>query len=53
MEKIFYRWKSVLNFVKSLEDDFKYARENIIKNLRNLKWSGGFYRKDIGHKVIK
>ena len=32
---------------------FKNARENIIKNLGNLGWSNGFYRKDIGHKVIK
>ena len=50
--KIFSTGGRVLNFV-SLEDDFKYARENIIKKLRNLKWSGGFYRNDIGHKVIK
>ena len=50
--KIFSTGGRVLNFV-SLEDDFRYARENIIKKLRNLKWSGGFYRNDIGHKVIK
>ena len=50
--KVFSIGGRVLNFV-SLEDDFRYARENIIKKLRNLKWSGGFYRKDIGHKVIK
>ena len=42
----------VLNFV-SLEDDFGYAREKIVKKLKNLKWSGGFYRSDIGYKVIK
>ena len=42
----------VLNFV-SLEDDFGYARENIIKKLKKLKWPGGFYRNDIGYKVIK
>ena len=50
--KVFSIGGRVLNFV-SLEDDFRYARENIIKKLRNLKWSGGFYRNDIGHKVIK
>ena len=50
--KVFSIGGRVLNFV-SLEDDFKYARENIIKKLINLKWSGGFYRNDIGHKVIK
>ena len=42
----------VLNFV-SISNDFKDARENILKNLRNLNWSSGFFRRDIGHKVIK
>ena len=41
----------VLNFI-SLSDDFSAARKNIIKNLDKLNWSGGFYRKDIGYKVI-
>ena len=50
--KIFATGGRVLNFV-SLEDDFKFARENIVKNLKSLNWSGGFYRNDIGHKVIK
>ena len=29
------------------------AKDNIIKNLDKLNWSGGFYRKDIGYKVLK
>ncbi len=41
----------VLNFV-STSDSFKDARDNIIKNLEILDWEDGFYRKDIGHKVI-
>ena len=41
----------VLNFV-SLSDEFLKARENINKYLRKLNWTGGFYRKDIGYKVI-
>ena len=41
----------VLNFI-SLSDDFGSARKNIIENLEKLNWSGGFYRKDIGYKVI-
>ena len=41
----------VLNFV-SLSDDFISARKNIIKNIKKLNWSGGFFRKDIGYKVI-
>ena len=50
--KIYSIGGRVLNFV-SLSNDFKNARENIIKNLSNLDWSSGFYRRDIGHKVIK
>ena len=50
--KIYAIGGRVLNFV-SLSNDFKNARENIIKNLSNLDWSSGFYRRDIGHKVIK
>ena len=42
----------VLNFV-SLSDDFKKARLSIINKIIKLNWSGGFYRKDIGYKVIK
>ncbi|MDA9600060.1 phosphoribosylamine--glycine ligase [Candidatus Pelagibacter sp.] len=41
----------VLNFV-SLSDDFNDAKINIQKNLDSLNWSGGFYRRDIGYKVI-
>ena len=41
----------VLNFI-SLSDEFFKARENIDKYLKKLNWSGGFYRKDIGYKVI-
>jgi len=42
----------VLNFV-SLSNNFGDAKINIAKNLDRLNWSGGFYRKDIGYKVIK
>ncbi len=41
----------VLNFV-SLSDNFLDARKKIINNLEILDWNEGFYRKDIGHKVI-
>ncbi len=41
----------VLNFV-SLSHNFKTAREDIYIKLKKLNWSGGFYRHDIGHKVI-
>jgi phosphoribosylamine--glycine ligase len=42
----------VLNFV-ALSDEFINARQMIYKKLDELDWQGGFYRKDIGHKVIK
>jgi len=41
----------VLNFV-SLSDNFFDAREKIHKNLENLNWKNGYFRKDIGYKVI-
>ena len=51
-EKIYAVGGRVLNFV-SLSDEFNDAKKDIMKNLTKLNWSGGFYRKDIGHKVIK
>ena len=41
----------VLNFV-SQSDNFSDARNNIYRLINNLNWPGGFYRKDIGYKVI-
>ena len=41
----------VLNFV-SMSKNFFEAREKIFNNLNILNWSQGFYRKDIGYKVI-
>ena len=51
-EKIYAVGGRVLNFV-SVSDDFKIAKKNISKNLEELNWIKGFYRKDIGYKVIK
>ena len=42
----------VLNFV-SVSDNFSEAKKDILKNINKLNWHGGFYRKDIGHKVTK
>ena len=49
--KIFAVGGRVLNFV-SLSDNFSEARKKIISKLKELNWTQGFYRKDIGHKVI-
>lgn len=41
----------VLNFV-SLSENFSTSRIKIIDIIKSLNWNGGFYRKDIGYKVI-
>ncbi len=41
----------VLNFVIK-SNDFKSGRNKIIKLIDQLNWVDGFYRKDIGYKVI-
>ena len=41
----------VLNFV-SISDNFKSSRDIVIKEIENLTWHNGFYRRDIGHKII-
>ena len=50
--KIYAIGGRVLNFV-SLSDEFSIAKNNINKKLNELNWTGGFYRKDIVHKVIE
>ena len=41
----------MLNFI-SLSNDFLQAREKAHESIEKLDWNGGFYRKDIGFKVI-
>ena len=41
----------VLNFV-SLSSSFKASRERVIKMINQLNWKNGFFRKDIGFKII-
>ncbi len=42
----------VLNIV-TRSNNFKSARESSIKLLNEINWENGFYRKDIGYKVIQ
>jgi len=49
--KIYAVGGRVLNFI-SLSNNFSTARNNIHNNLEKLNWNNGFYRKDIGFKVI-
>ena len=51
-DKILASGGRVLNFV-SLSNDFKLAKKNIENNLTKLNWTGGFFRRDIGYKVIE
>ena len=50
-KKIFAVGGRVLNFI-SLSKTFDEARKNVHNNLKKLNWANGFYRKDIGHRVI-
>ena len=41
----------VLNFV-GVSENFSESRSQIINLIKTLNWTGGFFRKDIGYKVI-
>ena len=49
--KIIVNGGRVLNFV-SVSNEFKTAREKVHKIIEKVNWTDGFYRKDIGYKVI-
>ena len=51
-DKIFATGGRVLNFV-CLSDTFKESRKRILKTIKELDWRKGFFRKDIGYKVIR
>ena len=50
-DKFFAIGGRVLNFI-SLSDDFLKARNEVHQCIEKLDWNGGFYRRDIGFKVI-
>ena len=49
--KVYSNGGRVINFV-SLSSSFKASRSKIFNHINRLNWSGGFFRKDIGYKVI-
>ena len=51
-DKIFANGGRVLNFV-GISDDYITSRNAVIEKIEKLNWSGGFYRPDIGFKIIK
>ena len=50
-DKIYAIGGRVLNFI-SLSDNYLKARDEVHRCLEKLNWDNGFYRKDIGFKVI-
>jgi phosphoribosylamine---glycine ligase len=50
-DKVYSSGGRVLNFV-CLSENFLDARNKIFKLINYLNWDNGFYRKDIGYKVI-
>ena len=51
-KKIFSNGGRVLNFVVT-SNDFRKSRDRAIKLINTVNWHEGFFRKDIGFKVIK
>ena len=50
-QKIYAVGGRVLNFV-TISDDFLKSRNKVINQLKKLNWKDGFYRNDIGYKII-
>ena len=50
-KKIYANGGRVLNFV-SMSEDFNNSRNRIFDLIKLLNWEDGFFRKDIGNKVI-
>ena len=49
--EIFSNGGRVLNFVTT-SSSFKNSRERIINLINQLNWENGYFRKDIGFKII-
>ena len=50
-EQIYSEGGRVLNFV-CVSNSFNESRNKIFQSINSLNWDNGFFRKDIGHKVI-
>ena len=49
--KVYATGGRVLNFI-NISDDLKKSRDTVIQKIQNLNWENGFFRKDIGFKII-
>ncbi|MDC3161129.1 hypothetical protein OA522_02065 [Candidatus Pelagibacter sp.] len=50
-KKVYANGGRVLNFV-CISNNYKSSRDKVIKEIENLNWDNGFYRRDIGYKII-
>ena len=50
-QKLYAVGGRVLNFV-SISDNFLKSRNRAIDQIKKLNWEDGFYRNDIGYKII-
>ncbi len=50
-DKIYAIGGRVLNFV-SISDEFKNSRNQAMESIKKLNWKNGFFRSDIGYKII-
>ena len=50
--KIFSSGGRVLN-ITSCAENLEKSRENCLNNINKINWKDGFFRKDIGYKIIK
>ena len=50
-KKVFSNGGRVLN-ITSCNYDLNLARRNCLENLKKINWNKGFFRKDIGWRVI-
>tara|TARA_Y100000591_G_scaffold278446_1_gene256536 strand:+ start:269 stop:1534 length:1266 start_codon:yes stop_codon:yes gene_type:complete len=51
-DKVYAIGGRVVNIV-AISENFLEAKKMVFNNLKRLNWSDGFYRNDIGYKVIK
>ena len=51
-KEIYSNGGRVLNFVV-LSNNFKNSKDKAIQLIKKLDWNNGYYRRDIGFKVIE
>ena len=44
---------ALVDITFQIDDDFVNARKKSLDQIKKLNWEDGYYRSDIGHKVIE